>query len=429
MIQAPTPRALLDDLRNTCFAPAGGPGGGAPRVGMEAEALVVDATTRRPFPLEPGLAVRATVPALDWLAMQHGWQARRSVKSAVPEFSLHDGGRVTFEPGGQVEYSSAPHRSASDAVRAARAVFALIARALEPAGAILVFEGIDPLNAVEDTTLQLRGERYARMDRHFWRLGPFGARMMRQTASLQFTLDWGEPTGRGARWRMLNALVPYLTAIFANSPCYQGKSTGHRSYRRFVWDNLDPLRTGMRDTGDDAAASYLAFALGAPALLVPGGERPCVPFSRWLETGMVTMTDWHTHLSTLFPEVRPRGYLEVRTVDALGPEWFGAPMAFLLGLTYDRQAASQASDLLGDPDPSLLARAGRDGVSDPEIGDVARDLWSIALRGCARLGESVIAEQEVENACEFAARYTTAGRSPADEVLERMQPALVHAST
>ena len=65
------------------------------------------------------------------------------------------------------------------------------------------------------------------------------------------------------------------------------------------------------------------------------------------------MEDWHTHLSTLFPEVRPRGYLEVRTVDALPPEWYAAPMALLLGLAYDERSGQDARDLLGDPDPSL----------------------------------------------------------------------------
>ncbi len=411
-----SPRALLDDLRNTCFASTAPAAAGA-RTGMEAEAIVVDAVTRRPFPLEPTLSPRATVPAMQRLGELQGWQPRPSGSSGVPEFHLPDGGRLTFEPGGQVEYSSAPRRSASEVLSATREVLAHVGGALKEIGADLVFAGLDPGNAVEDTTLQLRGERYVRMDRHFWRSGASGARMMRQSASLQFALDWGEPAGRAERWTLLNALVPYLAAIFANSPLYAGKVTGHQSYRRVVWDNLDPSRTGLRDTGPNAAEEYLTFALHAQAIIIPGGDRPCAPFGRWLDTGCVTMEDWHTHLSTLFPEVRPRGYLEVRTIDALAPEWYAAPMALLVGLTYDERSAQDARDLLGDPDPALLERAGKHGVGDQQIGGVARDLWTIALQGCTRLGTSIINAEDVETAAEYAARYTAVGRTPADNVL------------
>ena len=414
-----SPRALLDDLRNTCFSPGESSAGGTPHVGMEAEAIVVDAATRRPFPLEPTFSPRATVPAVRRLAETYGWEAHPTGSAGVPEFQLPDGGRITFEPGGQVEYSSAPRPSASEVLSVTRDVLGLLGHALHDVGAELVFAGLDPVNAVEDTALQLRGDRYVRMDRHFWRIGPSGARMMRQSASLQFALDWGAPDGRAARWTLLNALAPYLTAIFANAPQYAGKATGHHSYRRVVWDTLDPLRTGLRETGPRAEEEYLAFALDAPAILIPGGARPCAPFGRWLATGCVTMDDWREHLSTLFPEVRPRGYLEVRTVDALAPEWYAAPMALLLGLTHDERSARDARDLLGNPDPSLLARAGRDAVSDPQIGAVARDLWSIALRGCARLGATSISAEDVETAAEYASRYTGTSRTPADDALAR----------
>lgn len=428
-MRTPSPGALLDDLRNTCFSPAGGPAAGVARVGMEVEAIVVDADTRRPFPLEPGLSPRATLQVLRGLAPLHGWLVRQAPDGGAPDICLPDGARITFEPGGQMEYSSAPQRSASAVLRAAREVFALIGNSLEPAGAELLFAGIDPINAVDDAPLQLRSERYLRMDRHFRRIGSHGARMMRQTASLQFTFDWGEELERGRRWTLANALAPYLAAIFANSPCYGGKPTGHRSFRRVVWDTLDPLRTGMRDTGDGAEAAYLQFALGAPAILMPGGDRPCAPFAQWLETGCVAMSDWHAHLSTLFPEVRPRGYLEVRTADSLPPEWFAAPMVLLLGLLYDRQSSGDACALLGEPDPSLLERAGRDGVSDVQMGNVARDLWAIALRGCARLGEHIVSPEDVEVASEFAARFTAGGLTPADETLARVSGpfAMAHA--
>jgi glutamate--cysteine ligase len=412
---APSRRDLLDDLRSTCFAPSGGPAGGAPRIGVELEALVLDASSHRPFPLEAGLTPRATAPALRRLAASHGWQVSASSKSGDPEFRLPDGARITFEPGGQLEYSSAPHRSASEVLKKVREVFSHISAALEPEGAELMFVGIDPFNSVEDTTLQLRGERYARMDRHFWRLGSDGARMMRQSASAHISLDWGELPGRNDRWRLLNALVPYLTAIFANSGSYERKATGWKSFRRAVWMATDSERTGLRYGGGDAAESYLAFALNAPAILLPAGENPCVPFARWLSTGCLTMADWHAHLSTLFPEVRPRGYLEVRSIDSLSPSQLAAPVAFLLGLTYDAEGTQAAMELLGEPDSALLESAGRDGLSTDEISGVAQQLWTIALEGCARLGEAIIAPWDLERAADFAQQYTAECRSPSDD--------------
>lgn len=412
---APSRRELLDDLRSTCFAPSGGPGGGAPRIGLELEALVLDASSNRPFPLEAGLTPRATAPALRRLAALHGWQATTSAKSGDPQFRLPDGARITFEPGGQVEYSSAPHRSASELLKKVREVFSQIETALDAEGAVLMFAGMDPFNAVEDTTLQLRGERYTRMDRHFWRLGSDGARMMRQSASVHVSLDWGEEPGRADRWRLLNALVPYLTAIFANSPTYEKKNTGWKSFRRAVWMATDSERTGLRHGGDDPVESYLAFALGAPAILLPAGENPCAPFARWLSTGCLTTADWHAHLSTLFPEVRPRGYIEVRSIDSLSPSLLAAPVSFLVGLAYDAEAAQHALELLGQPDAGLMAKAGRDALGAGDISDTAQQLWTIALDGCGRLGESMIAPWDVESASDFAQRYTAECRCPADD--------------
>jgi glutamate--cysteine ligase len=232
--------------------------------------------------------------------------------------------------------------------------------------------------------------------------------MMRQTASLQISLDWGaEPE---LRWRTLNALAPYLVAIFANSPIYAGEATGHRSFRSHTWRELDPLRTGIFGQAD-AAGEYLHFALHAPAILLNGSEAS--PFHAYV--GEASQDDWWTHLTTLFPEVRPQGYVEVRSLDSVAPEWYAAPLALLAGITLHRQSLLEAADVLGPPDSTLLVRAGRIGVRDAAIQRVACDLWEIALRGCAALGEEFIASVDLECALAFRNSYTSRGRSPADD--------------
>ena len=413
--------ALLNELRATCFDPAGAIGGGAPRIGLEAEYLVVDAVTRRPFPIESS-PTEGSAPVLRRLATRQRWTSRLSAKD-VPEFHLADGGRITFEPGGQIEYSSPAMRSLSDVVRTTQGVLAMLRPVLADAGAELLARGVDPDTRIEDAPLQLPAERYVRMDRYFADIGPSGARMMRQTAALQVSLDFGAHAN--ARWRMLNALAPVLAAVFANSSRYAGAQTGWMSWRRHIWDTLDPLRTGVQRDATDPAHAYLDFALAAPAILLPNGERRCAPFQRWLETGCVSRGDWHAHLSTLFPEVRPRGYLEVRTLDAVSPEWLAAPLVFLTGLVYAPASFAAAADLLGPADPEALARSGELGLRDHAMAQRARDLWDIAIAGAKSLGSSFIAPAELDVAGDYAARYTMAGLCPADDHAEAAAP--VHA--
>jgi glutamate--cysteine ligase len=245
--------------------------------------------------------------------------------------------------------------------------------------------------------------------------------MMRQSAAFQIGLDLDDEPW--LRWRVLNAAAPYVTAIFANSPLYDGEPTGHRSTRAAVWRALDPARTGLPWAEDDPVRGYLDFALAAPAMLFPtvGGEYRS--FGEWLRRAEPTMEEWAEHLSTLFPEVRPRGHFELRSCDALPPRFYPAPLALAVGITYDPGALRAAADLLGPPDAALLERAGRLGLADPDIARVAGDLADIALRGCADLGPGYFHPTDLEQARAFFDCYTRRGRSPADDLDEAVRAA------
>ena len=400
---------LADDLRERVFPSPSLPGV-APRIGAEVEIIPVDTASGRPLPLDGER--RSTLEMLRRAGADAGWRHRRSAKANVPEVELPDGGRITFEPGGQIEISSAPNVSLSALVDRLRSTVARIADAA-PAAVELLARGIDPRTPVDAVTPQLDAERYRRMLRHFDRIGPSGARMMRQTASFQVCVDGGETPER--TWTVLNALAPFMVAIFANSPRYGGRETGHRSFRRYIWATLDPRRTGLRGTSTDPIEEYLRFALDAPAFLLPdvGGE--AAPFAYWLARGDATAGDWCTHLSTLFPEVRPRGYFELRSADVVAPEWYAVPLVFVAGLVYDRPTLDAAAELLGVPDPALLAHAGRDGLADQALRDRACTLCDLALTGCATLGGEFVAARDLAAAAEYFDRYTRRGRSPADD--------------
>jgi len=403
-------RVLADDLRRRVF-PAPQPPGCTPRIGAEVEVIPIDARSFRPLPLETRDGV-FTLSILRRAGAGLGWCERRSTKANVPEVVFPDGGRITFEPGGQIEISAAPNASVSVLVARLHETVAAIADAASP-GVELLSRGIDPRTPIDAVAPQLLAERYRRMLRHFDRIGPSGARMMRQTASFQVCVDGGE--NPEATWRALNALAPYMVAIFANSSRYDGRATGHRSFRSHVWRTLDPRRTGLLGRQGDVVEEYLQFALDAPAFLMPDVGGAAASFGYWLGRGATSLNDWRVHLSTLFPEVRPRGYFELRSPDVVSPEWYAAPLVLVAGLVYHRPNLDAAMDVLGAPDPDLLVRAGRNGLAEPVLGAIAPTLCDMALAGCVALGSEIVAQADLERAAEYFDRYTRRGRSPADD--------------
>lgn len=328
-----------------------------------------------------------------------------------PSWSFPDG-RITFEPGGQIEFSSAACPTANELLRVLGKWLTELQDEAGRNGVVLKTSGIEECVPIEHVPLQLKCDRYSTMTRYFDAIGLFGSMMMRQTASFQINVDRGpDPL---ERWRLLNALAPYLTAIFANSPRYAGAATGCRSYRATAWRRLDPQRTGIIYDVADPAARYLEFALDAPMIL---GSTTGVfqPFSAILDAGLGTMEIWETHLTTLFPEVRPRDYFEIRSIDAIAPRHLCAAIALVVGLVYSSSATGAALELLGDPDTSLLDAAGKLGLSHPVLGQRAKQLVVLAMAGCSSLGQKYISTAHINCAKTFFDSYTMAGLSPADD--------------
>jgi glutamate--cysteine ligase len=382
------------------------------RLGAEAEFIPVETASGRRCPIERE-GVLSILPFLRRFGGSQGWQESVTPKG-TPCFSLPLGGAITFEPGGQLEYSSPPAHSPSALLSLLRAVVLPLRAAAAGEGITLLALGIDPFNSVDRAPLLIHAKRYQRMADYLAGRGEAGARMMRQTAAFQVSVDFDDEPW--LRWRVLNAAAPYVTAIFANSPIYAGEQTAQPSARAAVWREVDPSRTGIPYDAEAPIEKYLDFALAAPAILFPTVNGDHQPFSEWLGRANPTLEQWHDHLSTLFPEVRPRGHLELRSADSIPPHWYAAPLGFTAGLVYDSGALRAADDLLGAPDPALLERAARCGLHDPAIAARARDLFQIALSGCRGLGPGSFHPADLEQAVAFFDRYTRRGRAPADEV-------------
>ncbi len=408
-----TRATLRDDLLATTFSAGLARSGAARRIGAEVEFLPLDSRTGQRCPIECE-GVTSTLPFLRRFGGSQGWQ-EGSTPKGTPCFELPLGGAITFEPGGQLEFSTPPCGSAAGLLALLRSVVLPLRVAAADEGIELLASGIDPINSIESAPLLLRCQRYERMAEYLATIGPAGARMMRQTASVQLSLDFGDAPW--LRWRVLNALAPYATAMFANSPIYAGKRTGHSSERALVWREVDPARTGIVYDEDHPLDAYLDFALSAPAILLPTlpGEYPV--FGECLDRA--DHHAWQEHLSTLFPEVRPRGHLELRSPDAIAPRWYPATVALVTGLLYHPDSLRAADDLLGTPDADLLYPAATTGLHDPGIARTAADLVDLAVSGCRALGAAYFHPADLEQATDFFDRHTRRGRAPADDAAER----------
>ncbi len=373
------------------------------------------------------------------LAVAKGWK---------PEF-LHDGDgkllrvvldqgdQLTFEPGGQLEISTIPYPCASDAIKRIHHIQSQLDAAFAAKGQSIVQVGINPWNTVEEIALQMDKPRYQAMTSYFNRIGPLGVRMMRQTCTVQVNLDFGSSESQLAkRYATANLLAPFATATFANSPVVDGKSTGHRSYRANIWRGLDRARAGFPNLEqvfqkmDKASAvqAYFDMAMAAPVVFI-AKENYRVPdrtysFAHWLNDSASktrpTFADLKTHLSLLFPEVRARGFLELRSVDCQSRSWQDVPTAFYTGLLYDETSLQQAFELLLPLASKLEEMWARCtiGLQDTFMAQYAPKIFQIAMEGFERLSPCFRESCSGKRFHAYYENFTARRRSPADDVLE-----------
>ncbi|WP_344004764.1 ergothioneine biosynthesis glutamate--cysteine ligase EgtA [Nocardioides lentus] len=380
-------------------------GEGTGRVGLELELHLVDLA-------EPG--------------RRPGWDEVLAVTRDLP--AMPGDSRVTLEPGGQVELSGPPGDGVVPAVGALRADLAVLRAALAADGYGVAALGTDPARPVARVN---PGPRYDAMEAHFDALGCAGAgrSMMAGTAALQVNLDAGPAEAWDDRLELARSLVPVLVAVSSTSPYLAGRRSGWHSMRQGIWQGIDQGRCAPLSAGEPRAA-WAFYAIGAPVMLlrrpaaggapetaVPVTER--VPFVSWLRAGPdggllgrpPTRADLDYHLTTLFPPVRPRGYVEVRCLDAAPDRWWPA-LAALTATLLDDPAAARVAAEAAAPVADAWVAAARDGLADPEVARAARACTDAAARHCP---EPLRAEVE------DLAALVADGRTPADDVRRRAE--------
>jgi glutamate--cysteine ligase len=343
-------------------------------------------------------------------------QARRLADGIGP---LPSGSLVTLEPGGQIELSTPPGADVVAAVTALRADREVLRAHLRADGFGAAPLGADLARPVARIN---PGARYRAMEQHFDALGCAGAgkEMMSATAALQVNLDAGPAEGWADRLALIRSLVPMLVAVSSTSPYLGGRSSGWHSMRQGTWQGIDRGRSAPVPSGEPTEA-WAAYALDAPVMLVDSGGqlRPVtsrVSFAEWLGGRAPfgrrpTMADLDYHLTTLFPPVRPRGYVEIRCVDAMPDRWWPAVAALVVTLVDDPVAADEAADLCA-PVADAWHTAARLGPADPLVRAAVTGCVELAAR---RAPEGLRAEME-----DFA-ELIAAGRSPGNELRSRVE--------
>ena len=348
------------------------------------------------------------------------------------------GGSISLEPGGQLELSGAPLKTVHETEKELRQHLSQVGGVARQLGLGFLGLGFTPKWTLEELPLMPKA-RYRIMMRYMPLRGTHGLDMMFRTATVQVNMDFGDEADMVKKLRVGLALQPVVTALFANSPFTEGKPNGFQSYRAEVWRHTDPDRTGMLPFAFEDGMGferYVDYALDVPMYFVYRDGRYIdvagASFRDFLEGELAalrgvkpTMEDWADHLTTLFPEVRLKKFLEMRGADA-GP--FGlllALPALWAGLLYDKTSLDAAADLVAkwtaEERQTMRDRVPRLGLKTPFHGrtlrEVARDVLALAEAGLKRRARRNDGGEDETRALTPLWEIVEEGRTQADRLL------------
>jgi glutamate--cysteine ligase len=405
------------------------------RIGTEHEKFAFDHDTLEPVPYEGERGIGAL---LNKLADKYGWERIYEGENVI---ALKQGmASITLEPGGQFELSGAPLEHLHQTCAETGSHLSQLRDVCGPMGIAFLGVGFSPIWSLEQTPIMPKG-RYKIMRDYMGKVGRLGRQMMFRSCTVQTNLDFASEADMVKKFRVGLALQPIATALFAASPFAEGRTNGFLSYRGHIWTDTDPDRTGMLPwVFEDGMGfeRYARYALDVPMYFVyrggkyidcsgqsfrafMDGKLPALPGER------PNAKDWEDHLTTIFPEVRLKTYLEMRGADS-GP-WsrLCALPAFWAGILYDDAALDAAWSLVKNwtaEDRESLRRAVPPlGLKAPIRGNTAQNVAQAAL-AIARQGlkSRARADNAGEDETHFLAELddiASSGVTPAERLLER----------
>jgi glutamate--cysteine ligase len=407
------------------------------RIGTEHEKFAFTLEGHRPVPYEGPRGIRKLLEG-----MQHilGWDPIMEGADVIGLYDVTGGGAITLEPGGQFELSGAQLETVHQTSREIMAHLAQVREVARPLRIGFLGIGMAPTWTRAEMPKMPKG-RYKIMTGYMPKVGTLGLDMMYRTCTVQTNLDFSSEADMVKKLRVSLALQPIATALFANSPFTEGKPNGFLSFRAEIWRHTDGDRTGMLPWAFEPGMGFerwVDYALDVPMYFVKhddeyvdasgqsfrdllAGKLPAMPGAR------ATISDWANHLSSIFPEVRLKRYLEMRGADAGSlPNLLALP-ALWVGILYDDASLDAAWDLvkgwtaeerqrLRDEVPRLGLAATIHGRT---VFAVASEILQFARAGLARRKRIDASGQDETRYLDILDDLVVRGTTPAQELLEK----------
>jgi len=404
------------------------------RVGTEHEKIGLREDDRAPVPYEGERGIGAL---LEVIAAADGWERVREGGNVIA--LVKQGASITLEPGGQLELSGAPLRTIHDTCHEFHEHLELMKRVSAPLGIVWLGLGIHPIHPVRELPLMPK-QRYRIMRGYLPSRGELAHEMMFATATVQANFDYADESDMAEKLRLAMGVSPIVSAIFANSSLSEGKPNGFVSRRLHAWEHTDPDRTGLLPfvfESDFGYRDYVEWALDVPMFFIvrgehyePTGRKTFRSFLREGHQGLrPTLDDFDRHLTTLFPDVRLKRFLEVRGADAVPPGLTCSLPALWKGILYQADARAQAWDLVAghtlaqrEAARADVARRGLGAVvAGRPVLDLARELAEIAQEGLRRIAHRGRRDPDESPYLDPVFEQLDLGKSPGQVVLERWE--------
>jgi glutamate--cysteine ligase len=407
------------------------------RIGTEHEKFVFTVDGHNPVPYEGRRGICALLEGMQHLL---GWEPIVEAGNIIGLFDVTGGGAISLEPGGQFELSGAPVETVHQTCSELMAHLAQVKEVARPLGIGFLGLGMTPTWSRAQIPMMPKG-RYRIMTAYMPKVGKLGLDMMYRTCTVQTNIDYSSEADMVKKLRVSLALQPVATAMFANSPFTEGKPNGFLSFRSEIWRDTDSDRSGMLPWAFEPGMGferYVDYALGVPMYFVKRGERyidVAGQSFRDLMAGRLqglpgehaTISDWVNHVSTIFPEVRLKRYLEMRGAD--GGPWRRLPAlpAYWVGILYDDDSLQAAWDLVKDWTAAERQKL-RDEV--PRLGfaatiagqsvlHLAKTTIALAGHGLARRRRLDARGQDERRFLRPIEEYVGRGITPAEELLAK----------
>jgi glutamate--cysteine ligase len=420
---------LLQPFHEACKPPS------AWHIGPEVEKAGIFDATRAPIPYE---GEHSVLSVLQMLQAKHGWTPEREHDGGPVIALLRDGASVTLEPGGQLELSGAQSQNVHQVCAEMRQHMREIGPLSRAMGVTWLGIGFQPFARREDYQWVPK-QRYGIMREYLPKRGSHALDMMLRTCTVQANYDYDSEDDAMRKMRVSLALAPATTAIFANSPWLEGKPHGGLTYRGRVWLDVDPDRSGLLPCLWKPGArfdDYVEWALDIPMFMfkrdgvkvVNTGQTFRSFWTDGFQGHKPNMDDWKTHLNTLFPEVRLKKTIEIRSADAQSTALKCALPALWTGIFYDARALAEAEALVTgwtyDEVLALRQHAWKDGLRSKfrggTLASVAERMLEIAEGGLSRRARLNDKGKDERVHLTKLRKLVEQGKTPADVLLEGM---------